>query len=90
MFIFDGPQGGVFRTDGVTRWPIRSMETATVLIDVARVRHLGTLSQAAFSDLRDGEATASILQGDLERLRNQLAAVEQKVDGVATHVASLV
>lgn len=89
MFIFDGPQGGVFRTDGVTRWPVRSMETASVLLDVARIRHLGKLSEAAFSDLRDGEATANTIQTELDRLRTQLSTVEQKVDGVATHVASL-
>lgn len=88
MFIFDGPQGGVFRTDGVTRWPIRSMETATVFMDVARVRHLGKLSAAAFSDLVDGEATAVILQSELSQLRTQLLTLEQKVDQVATQVAS--
>ena len=85
MFIFDGPEGGVFRTDGVTRWPIRSMQTAAVLMDLARVRHLGTLSQEAFSDLCDGEATATTL----DELRSQLAAVAEKVDGVASKVASL-
>ena len=89
MFIFDGPQGGIFRTDGVTRWPVRSMETASVLLDVARVRHLGTLTPAAFADLRDGEANADTLQTELVELRSQLAAVEQKVEGVATRVATL-
>lgn len=89
MFIFDGPNGGVFRTDGMTRWPIRSMQTASLFMDVARVRHLGTLTQEAFSDLVDGEATASILQGEIGQLRDKLASVEQKVDGVAGKVAAL-
>lgn len=62
MFIFDGPQGGLFRTDGITRWPVRS----TAFLDVARVRHVGTLSAAAFSVLRDGNATVIILRADLE------------------------
>ena len=89
MFIFDGPNGGVFRTDGVTRWPIRSMATASVLLDVAHVRHLGKLSAEAFGDLRDGEATANGLQDELDRLRDQLTAVAQKVEVVATRVATL-
>lgn len=89
MFIFDGPQGGVFRTDGITRWPIRSMATASVLMDVAKVRHLGKLSQEAFGDLRDGEATANAVQADLDQLRSLLTSVEQKVDGVATRVAAM-
>jgi len=87
------PQGvvcGVLRTNGVTRWPVRSMDTASVLLDVARVRHLGKLSEAAFSDLRDGEANADTIQAELTRLRSQLRSMEQKVDGVATTVASLV
>ncbi|MGI8808299.1 MAG: peptidoglycan recognition protein family protein [Acidimicrobiales bacterium] len=88
MFIFDGPQGGVFRTDGVTRWPIRSMETAAVFMDVAKVRHLGKLNSEAFGDLRDGEATAGTLQAELQQLRSQLLSVEQKVDQVATQIAS--
>ena len=87
VFIFDGPQGGVFRTDGITRWPIRSMQTASVLLDVAKVRHLGKLTTEAFNDLRDGEATANSLQQELDGLRSQLASVAQKVDDVAKSVA---
>lgn len=88
MFIFDGPQGGIFRTDGVTRWPVRSMDTASVLLDVARVRHLGKLSEAAFSDLRDGEANANTIQTELVQLRSRLESMEQKVDRVATLVTT--
>jgi hypothetical protein len=85
MFIFDGPRGGVFRTDGISRWPIRSMVTASVLMDVARVRHLGVLAEEAFNELRDGEAAASTI----DELRNRLESVSQKVDGVASAVAGL-
>jgi len=88
MFIFDGPKGGIFRTDGVTRWPVRSMDTASVLLDVARVRHLGQLSEAAFSDLRDGEANANTIQAELVQLRSRLESMEQKVDRVATLVTA--
>jgi hypothetical protein len=89
MFIFDGPDGGIFRTDGITRWPVRSMDTASLLLDIGRVRHLGKLSRPAFDELQDGEASARAIQQELATLRQQLSGVEQKVEGVATKVATL-
>ena len=60
MFIFDGPQGGIYATDGDKKWGVPSgayLDTFFFNPNLnGRVPHLGTMPQEAFDALRDRHA----------------------------------
>ncbi len=58
MFIYDGPDGGIYATDGDRKWgvPNRSYLDAFFFSQDGRVPHLGKLPRDAHDALRSRDA----------------------------------